>query len=391
MAQWAFNYASTSSSNPNSNDLMPFINLVQQMSKNYRKEKRIISGEKNCQSMIREKKFPKNGILELMQLVEDSIISFHEVINSNESKHFLILLFLLSIDWESFIDGKFYLKFIRILFASLYTFSVQGRIGGIESLRYSAKDDLLKSGYGSATTFKTASYYGHQAVILPPKSRPLFELYLQTFRPYATKGKPSKENDPLWLNSSGEPFQSSKMGKAVTKFFKSCSKLHITTTNIRSLIETQAQMFEDMGSITSQSRASITALNGHTSQVAQDYYVQRSQFADVQASREFFQKVSGSSILHEDTNESFVDPTLAIFNATTDYEVWGVNHPDFEKCKDQQRAIWSKPEIDFIGKWCSMKLKISPESRKRLVSLLYKHIKGTNSILFSFNFDSFHK
>ena len=69
-------------------------------------------------------------------------------------------------------------------------------------------------------------------------SMELLKVYLQFFRPYASRGLRDHPDDSLWLRLDGNPEVG--IGRYVKMFYASVSNLHITTTRMRSLTETVA-------------------------------------------------------------------------------------------------------------------------------------------------------
>jgi hypothetical protein len=205
------------------------------------------------------------------------------------------------------------------------------------------------------------------------------------------KGMDSKETDALWLASNGEG--ENRIGRKVTTFFyqHTASRLHITTTSIRSMIETQAQTFYDKGLISESNRSSVSNINGHSSSTAKDFYIQRDRFKDVQNSKVFFDVMINdlpsscssndpqslvSSINLQSSSANPHSIILDNFSENIEYDDWGRLHPDYKKSNNQRRASWSNAEIKFIGNWCTKKLRINPLARARIISYLYKFIKG---------------
>lgn len=69
-------------------------------------------------------------------------------------------------------------------------------------------------------------------------SMELLKVYLQFFRPYASRGLRDAPDDSLWLRLDGNPEVG--IGRYVKMFYASVCNLHITTTRMRSLTETVA-------------------------------------------------------------------------------------------------------------------------------------------------------
>jgi hypothetical protein len=140
---------------------------------------------------------------------------------------------------ENVISQKDYVLFMRILYASLYIFTVQGRIGGVESVLYKDGHALLNDNYALTNKFKTQSTFGKQPILLGDLSKELFSLYFHHLRPYIVHQNSIKENHfdaPMWLSFDGR--QQKHIGQQMSNYFIQTLNLNITTNGLRSLVET---------------------------------------------------------------------------------------------------------------------------------------------------------
>ena len=68
---------------------------------------------------------------------------------------------------------------IHHIYIYIYVFAPQGRLGGLQSLHIDQARDMIQQGYAVSDTFKTASKYGYQPILLPADIHWLFQLYLK--------------------------------------------------------------------------------------------------------------------------------------------------------------------------------------------------------------------
>ena len=222
----------------------------------------------------------------------------------------------------------------------------------------------------------------------------------------------SRDDSALFVNSAGE--KDTNIGRSVTYFFERTLNLHITTTAIRSLIETNAEDALQSNRITTKDRIAISNMNGHSSQTVRDYYLKHSTERNVtNAVRAFSQlgdnagnnthinneyhdtnnsrnhreynnsnSYSNSQITddyYNDGNDDYdndvnYDENDISYNNTNfktnsnddlhddddddndddeeeeDAISWGLNHPDYHLALDK-RARWSKAELNYIKRW----------------------------------------
>ena len=109
---------------------------------------------------------------------------------------------------------------------------------GVQDLKLRQADELISQGHSLTTKFKTAATYGYQPVTVSDVSLELLKVYLQFFRPFASRGVREHPDDSLWLRLDGNPEVG--IGRYVKMFYASACNLHITTTRMRSLTETVA-------------------------------------------------------------------------------------------------------------------------------------------------------
>ena len=278
------------------------------------------------------------------------------------------------------VDKDTYRRLMGIIIAALYVFSPQGRCQGIEDLKLGQVEQLLQEGYAQTTKFKTQAKWGFQPVTLSTESKELLTIYLRTFRPVVVgREVPSQPQDALLLTFSGQPY--SDIGKELTIFYRNSCNLHITSTRIRSIVETAAEEMYRAGDISLKVRKSIEAINGHTSATVQNYYLQMDRAADVHSARSFFTQAASpdSSTTSPPSAAIPVDDDRDIVEACTPLELriqhapstaatsahltttwtsregtkhldWGSSHPEYER-HGVRKVRWSEQELDYIENW----------------------------------------
>ena len=68
---------------------------------------------------------------------------------------------------------------LEVLISYIYCFAPQGGLGGLMHLSISQASEMLEKGYALSDTFKTASKYGYQPVIIPDECHWLYRLYIK--------------------------------------------------------------------------------------------------------------------------------------------------------------------------------------------------------------------
>jgi hypothetical protein len=158
---------------------------------------------------------------------------------------------------------------------------------GIDDLKLSSADELIGQGHSMSTKFKTAATYGYQPVTLSNISLELFQIYMGTLRPHASQGRWNQQQDPLWLNWKGD--REKGIGRKVQRFYVRTLGLDVTTTRIRSLLETVANDLHERGDITLGAKHSIANINGHSSAIVQSHYLRTNMQSCVHQGRSVFE------------------------------------------------------------------------------------------------------
>ena len=159
-------------------------------------------------------------------------------------------------------------------------------LSGIDDLKFSSADELIAQGHVMSTKFKTAATYGFQPVTMSNTSLELFLIYIDILRPLVSNGH-NDPQDPLWINWKGG--RDNTIGRKVQRFYIHTLGLDVTTTRIRSLVETVAHDLHASGEITLGEKQSTAEVNGHSSSVVEGYYLRENMTKCVQQSRQVFE------------------------------------------------------------------------------------------------------
>lgn len=180
---------------------------------------------------------------------------------------------------RSEMDDTAYRRFMQLLIAAVYVFSANGRQSGVADVRCGQVEELLGKGYATSTKFKTNKKFGYQPITLSNTSMELVRLYVDVVRPQVCRSRLVQPTDHLWLTYKGEP--DLHIGKQVTYFFIRTLEVSVTTTTIRSLVETTMDKRWKEGQITEAQKDAVQNINGHSSQTTRDYYLLEDRAQDV--------------------------------------------------------------------------------------------------------------
>jgi hypothetical protein len=148
----------------------------------------------------------------------------------------------------------------------------------------------------------------------------------------------------------------------------------VTTTTIRTLVETTASQMMDNGAITKTQRTAIMNINGHSSQTTEDYYLLRDRWTDAKNGREMFNAIVSNlpaetpmttenmdalpgTPPHVLSNPQFSDVQMSLSPWSRSSPVakpWGILHPvpsTSETGATPRRVQWSPDELDYIAAW----------------------------------------
>lgn len=184
----------------------------------------------------------------------------------------------------------------------------------------------------------------------------------------------------------------------------------MTTTTIRTLVETTASQMVDEGTITQTQRTAIRNINGHSSQTTEDYYILKDRWTDANNGKAMFDALLGdtndANLSGTDTMDALPDtppqvlgnsymsgtqlPLLPWNRSTSAVKPWGRLHPvtsTSETGAKPRRVQWSEDELQYIATWvqenegdsrdnkvsrCLAKIRLDPTARgMRYLSAFY--------------------
>jgi hypothetical protein len=299
---------------------------------------RALKAADTLKKRIEDRRLPPNGLADLLRAV------------------YSLVPWARSLQGQG-VDKDTYDAFMQLLYAAMYVSSPQGRQSGLMDLKYEQHKALLDKGFANTTRFKTQDKYIYQPVTLSAVTKELLGVYLQHLRPIAARGLPPRNLDPLWLKYSG--VAEDGLGRKVVRFFTAQLGLHITTTAIRSLVETAMYEKYKEGEITLAQKESVHTINGHSSQVTQDYYIKEDMARGVAQARDAFEVIT-EQVLPEG-QEAVPFPGWAdreVFSAAE----WGADHPDRD-LPVHKKARWTADEIAYIGAYCDRQTQANPDHR----------------------------
>ena len=319
-----------------------------------------------------------------------------------------------------------YLWFVGMLYTSFYVFTPQGRIGGLNDMRVDQYKNFRDEGHAETNKFKTKAAHGYQFVIVGSISFSLLAQYMEIFRPVAVRNfVPTRDypaiTDAMWITWDGAP---DNTGPRITQWIRNVMGLKMSSNKLRSLVETTSHRLAKEGKITPQARAAVCGINGHTSQVARNYYVREDRVEEVNTARDalgpamfntdinVFGPVSslsaglptrcgdesdssdeeeghdGSSQRRSAARSSRDNPNpsrlLAGSRVLTTVQQWpksdklqaadwGKDHPDYNK--KLVKFAWSDPEITHIVNWCEAKVAENPSAKSTIVAKCLKALQ----------------
>ena len=136
---------------------------------------------------------------------------------------------------------------MRILCASFYAYSVQGRPKAIGEMSVADAKILLKKGRVKMKNFKTMGTYDWQFVTIAPHSADLLRLYLGTIRPALLSTFLGNIYNRRFCLLGYDGRNSINVCRFVQQFFDKLCGLHVTTNTLRSVVETKFARLHDKG------------------------------------------------------------------------------------------------------------------------------------------------
>jgi len=96
--------------------------------KENRRDRQLKSSGKSIESVIADRRWPVHGLKELQQSCKDEISKY---VHMNST---------------TFIDEHYYNEFMKLIYATYYVFSIQGRIGAFSKLTYAQAGEMVYTG-----------------------------------------------------------------------------------------------------------------------------------------------------------------------------------------------------------------------------------------------------
>jgi hypothetical protein len=180
-----------------------------------------------------------------------------------------------SFDEDADIDDirEAYEMFVEALITGFYAFMFQGRIGAILKMLISDYNQLVVTSAAVSTQFKKSAQNAHvyQPIILPRDVKQDLLFFYDRVRPLLRLSGISRDAlltgflFPSWGN-----VESSSTPDVIPSFTQRTMGIRLTSTNLRAVMETEAEQAWRDGRITEGQRSSVRSVNGHGSRV--QYY-----------------------------------------------------------------------------------------------------------------------
>ena len=202
--------------------------IIKSIRHNYNKEKSKLKVNATLEEVTYRRHLPEGDspieqLKELQKPVHDQLVWINEVAEQLQ-------------DSSDILDKRTYNRFLETLFASMYVFSVQGRVNALQTLQYRHGEELYAENVVLSTQLKTRRSFGYQPILVDEDAKHLFNLYWNVFRPIVASTDMCEPTSPLWLEFSGKPCKS--FGAKLSNFYLYSQEINISTNRIRSLVET---------------------------------------------------------------------------------------------------------------------------------------------------------
>lgn len=301
----------------------PYHALARRLRSMYRKSNKVrVQALGNIDQLIKEGRWPVGGLPELQHAV-DTRLEWAQELASNLQASVIPL------------TRTDYIEYVRLLCSSFYTSAHQGRQLALSNMTYKDLRRLRKKQRIRSTKFKTAAVYGYQTISVMKSSLELLTMYIDVVRPkllqlYNLEANPSS---PGLLNFDG--VSALDVGRRVTEFYSDHLGLHITTTAIRSIVETDMEDRYRNNDIDFNTRVAVMNLGGHSSATTRDHYIRRQRDEETElVNRAWRQPQPGMGCV---STPSRIEPDVGIA-----HEYHGV---------DRERIPWSKAEKVWLLQW----------------------------------------
>jgi hypothetical protein len=282
-------------------------------------KKKIGSQTNSMDEAIADRRLPQGGLKELQDVVNKEM-EWVRAFSASVRRG------------PGLVDESTYQRLVRLLIASMYVFSPQGRVSGIQDMQVKDVPDLNAS-FATSRDFKTSEAYGIQAVSLGDISKEILAMYMKFFRPRVVTSRPCP-NDPLFITFHGHP--DLRLGRHVTDFFASRLGINITTTLIRSLVESTVEQRYRSGEITLEQREAMSVISGHSNKIAKEFYVRE----NVSGRLEMAKVAMGTS--------DAANLAMAQLKQPVKLKDWGTAHPQYECTGSNPRIKFSEDEDAYL-------------------------------------------
>ncbi len=224
--------------------LQPLLQTIAALRKSLSKSIKKMKSKRTLQTEIELRRMPERGMIVLQDIVEGR------------------MMWVRSLEIENLENApSLFRPFMQLMFAAIYTSMGQGRVSGVQDMKYFQHRLLTSAGYAASSKFKTHSRFGYQIVSLAGNSLEIFEKYIKVVRPFIERklNISPKDNDPLFINANGEAEHN--ISRQVTNFFKEYN-YHINTTALRAMVEMQTNDLYHNGAITLAEREAVANTSG---------------------------------------------------------------------------------------------------------------------------------
>jgi hypothetical protein len=278
--------------------------------------------ERTYEIAVARRQLPENGLEELQKLV----VSQLDLVRKIKER--------LKRGMKIVVDEDLYNRFMRLFYSAIYVFAVNGRIGGIESLRL--KDvTLLFASAATTSEFKTQRFYKLQPVFFTRVPKYILPVYITVIRP-SVEGLLKNPNNHLFLRSDGRP--EANAGQKLTQFFREHGGLHITTNAIRTLVETETAAGVLNGTVSEAQASAVHRVNGHSSSMARKHYTLLTTKAVA--------AVSQTALDFDKHAPDFTDNQEVYAEPAPQYANWGTMHPKYGS--KSKRIKFSSAELTYL-------------------------------------------
>jgi hypothetical protein len=324
-----------------------FEDYMKRLTSSYKKALNMEKRLKTHEALLEQGKLPRGGLKELLAPCRQEMV------------------WAMTLNPQDFKTRKIFNKFMEFLFCTFYSSAVQGRVGGFEDLKYGQRYGLMdKTGHVTTNMFKTAKYYNFQSVSSSELAAMAFHIYITMARRSVASVGMYGDSSPLWLTFEG--IREYRIGKRVTKFYKRLLGLHITTTAIRGLYETESTDLYEDGKISLRMRQAISNIGGHSGHVVEKHYQKRGIERSTREARKFMNILHGDQLRlglehgvengSHDYDDGFISdhayPSIGTINFEESYDVKS-NHPS-EKLHHNHRQ--QRPDESVSQQYSRLRL-----------------------------------